>query len=297
MQLVFEQVRYEAHSSIKAVRYTNEKFDVPWHYHPAYELVLVVRGQGKRVIGNATRHFGPGALVFVGSGVPHLTVDGEAQNEQGVEVVVVQFPADLLDPATLNRAEFGNIQRVLRQSHKGVFVEEVSGTAIEQAMLAVLEAQGLQRYTALLEVLDQIETDMRYEVLSDVPFHANAMLNPADRFEQIQHFIRANYHSALSVDDVAQHVHMHKASFCRFFKRFTGQTFTAYLNELRVNRACKLLREGTYTIAHVGFACGFNSTSHFYRQFKRLTGTTPKRYEHDFRALKVSPESIATFKR
>lgn len=297
MRLVFEQVRYEAHSSIKAERYVNEKFDVPWHYHPAFEIVLVVRGEGKRFIGNAQRWFGPGALVFVGSGVPHLTVNDEAQNDDGVEVVVVQFPTDLFETAMLKRPEFRKIAQVLRQSQKGVFLSDVRGTVVEQGMWRICKAQGLQRYTALLDVLHQIATQGHYEILSEFGFDQSRARTPSGRFEQIHQFILVNYHKALSVDDAAQHVHMHKAAFCRFFKRFTGQTFTAYLNELRVNHARKLLIEGIYPIAQVGFECGFASTSHFYRQFKRLTGTTPKRYQQDFQAIEVSAESIATFKR
>lgn len=82
----------------------------------------------------------------------------------------------------------------------------------------------------------------------------------------------------IALDDIADKVYMTPQSFCRFFKKSTNKTFTAFLNEYRVNHATKLLVETEDDIKSICFECGFNNLSNFFRNFKRITNLTPNAY-------------------
>ena len=71
---------------------------------------------------------------------------------------------------------------------------------------------------------------------------------------------------------------MNKSAFCVFFKKMTGKTFVRYLNEYRVELACRLLAKGEMTVAEICYATGFGDVPYFHRTFKRITGTTPGSY-------------------
>lgn len=64
--------------------------------------------------------------------------------------------------------------------------------------------------------------------------------------------------------------------FTKIFNARTGMTFLQYLTARRIDAASALLRQPNQTIAGVAFSCGFNDLSHFYRVFRKETGTTPK---------------------
>ncbi|PIQ22167.1 MAG: AraC family transcriptional regulator, partial [Cytophagales bacterium CG18_big_fil_WC_8_21_14_2_50_42_9] len=71
------------------------------------------------------------------------------------------------------------------------------------------------------------------------------------------------------------------------FKTRTNKTFSAFISELRISFACKLLMGDKSHIAQICYECGFNTLSNFNKQFKDITGTTPMKYKQEY--LKLAP--------
>ena len=71
-------------------------------------------------------------------------------------------------------------------------------------------------------------------------------------------------------------------AFSRFFKTRTGKTLPQYINELRVGNACTQLRDMRAKVADVALACGFENLANFNRQFRAITGMSPREYRHAF---------------
>lgn len=68
-------------------------------------------------------------------------------------------------------------------------------------------------------------------------------------------------------------------SFCRYFKKHTGHTFISFLNEIRINEACKKLTAHKFeSISTVAYKCGFKSITNFNRVFKCVIGISPREY-------------------
>ncbi len=70
---------------------------------------------------------------------------------------------------------------------------------------------------------------------------------------------------------------MSESRFSRFFRRATGNTFTDFVNRVRINRACQLLMETDRYITHICYEVGFNNVANFNRRFLEIKGMTPKR--------------------
>jgi AraC-like DNA-binding protein/ligand-binding sensor protein len=92
------------------------------------------------------------------------------------------------------------------------------------------------------------------------------------------HFLNANYGRKISVQDVADAVHMSASHFGRVFRDEMGQSVTDYLGRLRVDRSKAMLRERAIPLAEIATRAGFDDQSYFTKVFKRYTGQSPGRY-------------------
>nr|WP_223919452.1 helix-turn-helix transcriptional regulator [Clostridium sporogenes] len=72
--------------------------------------------------------------------------------------------------------------------------------------------------------------------------------------------------------------HISTYYFCRTFKQMTGKTTTEYINEVRLKRSIKLLKDGNMNITEISINCGFNDVNYFSRLFKKSYGVSPTKF-------------------
>jgi YesN/AraC family two-component response regulator len=99
-------------------------------------------------------------------------------------------------------------------------------------------------------------------------------------------FIEEHYAKHLTLDMLARKVSMNKFRFCRKFKEQTGQTFTSYLNDLRIRNATGLLEKADLNITEIAYGVGYRSIVHFARVFKKIHSVSPREYRKKFRDIK-----------
>lgn len=90
-------------------------------------------------------------------------------------------------------------------------------------------------------------------------------------------FIEDNYHTHITIEDLARRCFMSNNYFTKYFKEVTAQTPIDFLNKFRVEAACEMLLSG-HTVTETAFACGFNDLSYFIHIFKKEMGLSPKKY-------------------
>lgn len=99
---------------------------------------------------------------------------------------------------------------------------------------------------------------------------------------RLREYIASNIGENLCVDRLAAQVAMSPDHFSRVFKTTFGQSPHAYVVELRIEVACRALRqEPQRSIADIASGAGFSSQSHFTEVFRRRIGTTPARWRND----------------
>lgn len=90
-------------------------------------------------------------------------------------------------------------------------------------------------------------------------------------------YLNNHFYDPISIKDLAKLANMSYRSFTEHFRKQTGKTVTQYLSQIRVEYAKQKMLE-TENILYSAFESGFGDLSHFYRVFKKTTGTTPKQY-------------------
>lgn len=101
-------------------------------------------------------------------------------------------------------------------------------------------------------------------------------------------YIRENYRSQITLQDLANTADMVPKYFCRFFKQMSGRTPIDYLNYYRIEIACEELAATGAPITEIALDCGFNDLSYFIKIFKRFKGISPKQYQKAYSSAKNS---------
>lgn len=101
---------------------------------------------------------------------------------------------------------------------------------------------------------------------------------PYNPISAAQQYIQNHLHQKLTADSVSQTVHLSRSQFHTLFRQQTGQTFVDYLTQLRLEWACRLLRETGWSVRYISTFVGFTAPEYFHRLFHRKMGMTPKQY-------------------
>jgi len=264
------------HSSFLADTFITPYFETPWHYHSEYELVLIIKGKGKRFVGNHVSDFEEGNLTFLGPNVPHL-FRKESSAETGGSLVI-HFKEDFLGNGFLTTPEMRKINLLFEKSRMGLHIYGKTCEEIAGQMNNVLTLRGMDRLICLLQLLARLADSPEYELLSnqDSGWQNN---KDSDRLNKVFDYLMTHFTEDIQLQKVAQIANMSYSGFCRYFKNRTKKTFSHFVNEIRIGYACKRLMESDITVSSVCFECGFNNLTNFNEQFKKIIKITPYQFK------------------
>ena len=98
---------------------------------------------------------------------------------------------------------------------------------------------------------------------------------PSDKLKQVLDYIELHYEETISVSDLAKICYFSDYHFMRFFKKHMNMTCIEYINNLRLEKAVELLKQGNTSIMDVSLSVGFHNLSYFHRAFKKKYNMTP----------------------
>ncbi|CCG98883.1 transcriptional regulator, AraC family [Fibrella aestuarina BUZ 2] len=292
MKALYEKVTIDEEHSIVVKHLQLPSFDAPWHYHPEYELTHIIRSTGKRFVGDHVSDFEAGDLVLVGPNLPHFwRNDDEQPADAPAEAVVVQFTALLNDGLLRIFPEAYSLRQLLQRAQFGLRFSAAAVANIRPRLLGITQHDGMNQVLELLGILNTLATDRDSRLLASDSYQLSASEAETERMKRVLEFMLTHFRDEIRVEQIASVAGMAPAAFCRYFRKRTNKSFVEYLNELRISHARKLLTHADLSVGQVGLECGFNNISHFHRQFKQQTGTTPLRYQATYRETMAPPRA------
>jgi len=102
-----------------------------------------------------------------------------------------------------------------------------------------------------------------------------------DLMHDILLYIEESFQKECSLKDLARHLGYDYSYLSRFFTNNIKMSFTEYVNQCRVNYACYLLKNSSYSITEISEKCGFNSIRSFNRNFMKIMGVAPRIYRQN----------------
>ena len=281
----YESIQIPFGSSIFYERFNERQENAKpyWHYHPEIEIVYVSGGAGRRQIGSHISYYRNGDLMLIGSNLPHCGLMNRLTNT--TLETVVQFHPHLFNNEFFGLPEMESITKMLEKAKGGVVFHGEDKRKIGEKIESLNEMSSFKKLTGLLEVIIDMHKANDYTLLNVDQFVLETSPQDNNKLNVIFNFVKEHYTRPISLEEVAKIAGMTVPAFCRYFKKITKKTFTAFVNGYRVAHAAKLLHEKQISISEVCFDSGFNNISHFNRLFKDFFGKTPSVYRDELKYL------------
>jgi transcriptional regulator GlxA family with amidase domain len=135
----------------------------------------------------------------------------------------------------------------------------------------------LAAYASKMFLIDMDRpSQLSFKIQFPLPTHGQRTI------ARIQASIAEHLQEELKIDAIARRAGMSVRNFSRRFKNATGESFSNYLQKLRIENAKRLLESTDFSASEIMYRVGYNDDRSFRRLFKQYTGLTPKNYRNKF---------------
>jgi AraC-like DNA-binding protein len=255
-----------------------------WHYHSEVELIHFHKGAGTQFVGDNIKGFSDGDIVLVGSNLPHFwKYESYIEDESDAPFsTVIHFNENFWGEKFLDLPETKVIKNLLDRARRGLLINRDACPIIGRLIEKIYSSEGITRIVALIECLTEFANSHDSVTLCSMGFQYDFSESENERLNAIYDFTIKNFKDKILLEEVAELAGLVPNSFCRYFKSRTGKTYSQFLIELRVGYACKLIIENKINMKQLCFESGFHNFSCFHKNFKKITGKSPKNYQNQF---------------
>jgi AraC-like DNA-binding protein len=276
-----EKIPYDNGGGFRAI-YMNDHGGF-WHFHPEFELILNTKSYGTRIIGDNVELFDLYDMTFIAGNIPHCwnhyKVEGKVPENHGI---MVHFKIESFGEAFLRQHEMHGLRELFNEAERGIAFSVQDARKTEQHLVNMVNQNGIDKMIELFTVLQiMCEAEKRRPLCSEnykISFDERGNIRMTD----VYNFIRENFNRSISLEEISKVAGMSPFAFSRYFKKNSGAGFVDYLNQVRTNKACYLLRETEFQVHDIAVNCGFASISNFNKQFKKSVGISPRDYREQY---------------
>ena len=249
--------------TLKFRLYKNRTSLIP-HWHEHIELLFFLKGKCEIVAGGHTNIARSGDLAVVNGSEVHSFAAEEPVDYYCLIISPLFFSdVDKGDLCFLNVIEDDEyIKNIFADINEAYLDEGVGGDMMQKSHTYRLMAHLMKHYRKQRLTPEERYAHNRYLALLD----------------RVKTFIADNYRRHISAEELAGVCYFSIEYFCRFFKRMTGRTALAYVNEYRIEKATILLSKTDEPIGDIAGSVGFDDLNYFCRVFKRIKKCSPGDY-------------------
>jgi AraC-like DNA-binding protein/quercetin dioxygenase-like cupin family protein len=249
------------------------------HQHEEIQISYIVNGEGTLIVGDTINYYKSGDIIIIGSQLPHVFESDQEKHKQS-HMLSLFFTENSFGNGFFDLEEVAELKGFFKRAKHGFKVISHQNEIIT-GFNGIESATKLERFTILLHLLKILST-CEFKSLSSFIYEKNFSLVEGERMRDVFEYTMKNYDKDINLESVSNVANMTKNAFCKYFKKYTNKTYGIFLNELRIEHACKLMLSGkNLTISDVAYKVGFNNMSNFNRQFKKVKKKTPLVFKNE----------------
>lgn len=265
------------------------------HWHRSIEIDYLLDCGADVYINGIKRAESPGNIILINSGDIHALepIQKEQDFDNRVHGISLFISYEFLKKIC---PEIDQITFVLTgQEEEMEELRQIFDKLIGLELGPAEEYGYLKRNSLLNQIM--------YILLTYFKCHKNSQVIKSqkyiDRMRAVLDYMEENYMEPLTLQGVAEHFGVSMEYLARILKKYTGNTFKAHLNQVRVTRAFQQLIETDYSVLEVAMRCGFSDSRSFINVFRDTFGMTPSQYRKKYpkRESAVSEEILPHIRR
>lgn len=254
------------------------------HFHDAWEIYYLVSGERCYFIKDQIYRICAGDLVMIPINVLHKT-SPSGKLSQPHERLLVNFRTEAVSALLPGKEE------ELKQLFERYPVLRLSTE--EQHLVQPLLARMLTEQKQQASGYEEYGRLLLAELLLNLLRMAHTRPNhdgeegggkrPYREIAEVARYINAHFEENLSLGELAGRFHLSPYYLSHVFPRVTGLTLVAYINRVRIEEACALLRKTELPVTDIAYQVGYQSVTHFGRVFKKAKAVSPQSYRREQR--------------
>ena len=262
----------------------SDKENLPnsYHYHNCFEILIVLRGEVRIMANYMLKELSEGSIVMLRNNLPHEIVGCS----ETYRVVIIHIPQIILLWDMDRIPELCREHTFVKNSRFGyLFTSPVLYRKVLTLSRKIAAEEGFMRISYLYKMLHIMsEGEIAGHLVEnwDTDGTPHLKSKPGENsIDRTFRYLYEHYTEDRTLDEIADYANQNKTALCRAFKKATGYSVFQFINRLRVERACKLLRNTDESITSIACKVGYNTFSHFNTQFHSVMGISPSEYRKE----------------
>ncbi len=270
---MYATIKREMNEKIEITRLddTNRVF---MHYHNFLEIAYVISGEASHTIGEHSGKLRRGNYFIVDYNTPHHYISPRSD----LTIINCLFLPEFIDPVFSDAKSFNELcERYYFRTNGRLINGPTSNIVFEDdgtvgQLFLNMHKEYTQQKESYLEMLRYILGQVIIETIRKVGSNDKQSLQTAE----IIRYINAHFADNLTLGKICEELGYSLPYISAKFRRETGFTFTQYLQNRRIEEACRLLASTDMSITEIAECCGYDSLKFFGKVFKSVTKTTPR---------------------
>ncbi|WP_223548733.1 AraC family transcriptional regulator [Aestuariivivens sp. NBU2969] len=246
------------------------------HQHEEIQISLIFEGEGTLIVGDSVNYYSKGDILVIGSNLPHV-FKSDTDSSPSSHMFTLFFTRHSFGNQFFELEELKEVRPFFRRSKQGFKITSHK-KIITNLFLNLNKTSKLDKLITLLQLL-KIATKANYISLSSYVYNKKFTDNEGKRLRDVFEYTMNHFETDISLSTIASVANMTKNAFCKYFKKRTNKTYVAFLTELRIEHASKLLlKHKEMPVIEIAELSGYNNLSNFNRQFKSLKHKSPSMF-------------------
>ena len=266
---------------------------VDLHFHNLMEIGVCRNGTGKLILDEEQRPYQPAMVSIIPNNYPHVTISNTKEGPSYWEYL-------FFDPAQIIAEMYPKNELFCRElirkvNRRALFLHEWENHNLAFLVRQIMEEMRGRRshytdsvrgllYSLVIEIIRLNEEQEAKQEVQGVEMQKHSGVT---QIAAALDYVRMEYMHMIRVEELAQECHMSETHFRRLFESCMNMSPVDYINLVRIQKACDLLKKTTDSMDIVAQKVGFTTTSTFNRNFKKFLNTSPYQW-------KINPENYET---
>ncbi len=266
-----------------------------YHFHNCIEIGICYEGEHSLLFEDSVYKISPGTFFVLPPYTMHFMNRDDRTLPANCEYLYIK-PEELLQgfypfqmPAEMMWYKNATVPFIFsKETHSVIYkiIENILCEYKDQHSNYKLVIKGL-----FLSLMTELTRAVSISNCEQYPSKYQSMSKIQPALQHIHH----NYAQPLKIAELAAICHMSTSGFCTLFSDLMHNSPNRYINSLRLENACKLLRSTELPVLDISIETGFSSLSNFYKMFKEHYNMSPLKWRNDKRTIRKKNYKYSPF--